>query len=90
MLRDDLLPCDIASGGSDVDCVGSVIEEMDAGQKKCQCNVECEELDYQLSISQALWPSNQYEVRIQYFFHNMCLKYFALFLADTGNGIIWL
>ena len=63
LLRNDLLPCDITSGGSDEDCVGSVIEEMDAGQKKCQCNVQCEELDYQLSISQALWPSNQYEVR---------------------------
>ena len=68
LFRNGLLPCDIVSGGSDTECVGSVIEQIDAGQKKCQCNVECEELDYQVAISQALWPSTQYEVSREKFF----------------------
>ena len=60
--RNDTLPCNIARGGSDFVCVVNVINEIDDGQRKCQCNVECSELDYQLSISQAVWPSKQYEV----------------------------
>ena len=63
MLRNGSSPCDIISNGTDVDCVNAVIEEMDAGQRTCTCNVECEELNYELSITQSLWPSKQYEVR---------------------------
>ena len=60
--RNDKGPCNITTGGSDVDCVDSVIEEMDVGLRTCMCNVECNELDYKLSISQSSWPSKQYEV----------------------------
>ena len=49
--------------GTDVDCVNAVIEEMDAGQRTCTCNVECEELNIELSITQSVWPSKQYEVK---------------------------
>ena len=60
---DDLMPCNITSGSLDEECVSSVIEEMDSGQRECQCNAECNELDFKVSISQAQWPSKQFEVK---------------------------
>ena len=63
ILRNGFFPCDLSSNGTDIECVNAVIEEMDAGQRKCTCNVECEELNYELSITQSDWPSKQYEVK---------------------------
>ena len=63
MPRNGLSPCDLRSNGTDAECVNAVIEEMDAGQRSCTCNVECEELNYELSITQSAWPAKQYEVK---------------------------
>ena len=64
MCRNGTEPCDLTSDGSDIDCVNAVIEEMDAGKRNCTCNLECEELIYELSVTQSDWPSEQYEVKI--------------------------
>ena len=63
MHRNGTEPCDLTSNGTDIDCVNAVIEEMDAGQRNCTCNLECEELIYELSVTQLDWPSEQYEVK---------------------------
>ena len=63
MCRNGTEPCDLTSDGSDINCVNAVIEEMDAGQRNCTCNLECEELIYELSVTQSDWPSEQYEVK---------------------------
>ena len=65
LCRNELTPCNLKIGSTDATCVESVIEQVDAGQRTCLCNVDCEELDYELSISQAIWPSRQYEVLAQ-------------------------
>ena len=89
--RNDKGPCNITSGGSDVDCVESVIEEMSSKQRRCMCNLECNEIDYKLMISQSVWPSKQYEVlswlrNIQ----GKCLRIIFLSFAERGNESIWL
>ena len=65
LCRNEKLPCNLTTGSTDATCVNSVIEQIDGGQRTCLCNVDCEELDYELSISQAIWPSRQYEVIAQ-------------------------
>ena len=57
------MPCNITSGSLDEVCVSSIIEDMDNGQRECTCNAECNELDFKVSMSQAQWPSKQFEVK---------------------------
>ena len=83
--RNDKGPCNIASDGADLDCVDSVINQLDSGERECMCNVECDELDYKLSVSQSVWPSKQYEVISA--LNQKCSKKCMTFVAK-GNGSI--
>ena len=87
MCRNGTEPCDLTSDGSDIDCVNAVIEEMDAGERNCTCNLECEELIYELSVTQSDWPSEQYEVKIMTFeITPICKDNFPA----NCYGLIWL
>ena len=35
--------------------------QLDVGARNCSCNVDCEEVDYALTLSTSVWPSEQYE-----------------------------
>ena len=47
----------------DNECVDRVQEEMDEGRRKCPCGVDCEETDYEVTLSTSAWPSKGFEVR---------------------------
>ncbi len=57
-------PCDVSSDGEHYECVNNIYDELDVGARECQCNVECDETDYDLAVSQAAFPSLKYEVMI--------------------------
>ncbi len=49
---------------ADYTCVNGVIEALDAGNRTCDCNVQCDQIEFNLQISQTTYPSMQYTVRI--------------------------
>ena len=48
-------------------CVNRVVRELDQGLRECTCNVECEETEYKVMLSQSIWPAQYQEVRTQIF-----------------------
>ena len=90
LCRKGLTQCNLRAGSTDATCVKSVVQQLDGGQRTCLCNVECEEQDYDLSISQAMWPSWQYQVlaqKIMLIRHHF--KTFHVPHLEMGNGSIW-
>ena len=51
-----------SSSGNDSICVEGLMQQFDNGDRKCQCNPACFELDYEISLSSATWPAKQYKV----------------------------
>ena len=37
--------------------------ELDNGLRNCSCGPTCNEIDYEVSLSQSEWPSKQYTVQ---------------------------
>ena len=50
---------------ADSNCTTTIIKQLDTGNKKCDCNVACQENDFSLQLSSSMWPSNQYLVWIK-------------------------
>ena len=47
---------------NDTVCFGNVMNEFEFQIRNCSCQVECEENDYDIKLSNAKWPSKIYEV----------------------------
>jgi len=41
------------------------MQDFDDQIRNCSCEVDCEENDYDIHLSQAKWPSRMYEVNIK-------------------------
>ncbi len=48
--------------------MNSVINQLDAGTRVCQCNLQCTGVAYHIAVSQSIWPSMKFEVRISLIF----------------------
>ena len=48
--------------GNDSACVDDVMDMFENVDMTCDCNPACVELDYEIIISEATWPSKQYTV----------------------------
>ena len=76
----------------DNECVDRVQEEMDEGRRKCPCGVDCEETDYEVTLSTSAWPSKGFEVRDKIeiaskFFHQK--KFSWLIIIDTLVSLLF-
>ena len=47
---------------TDANCVDRVQEQLDSGKRSCPCNVDCNETNYEASLSSATWPAKGFEV----------------------------
>ena len=57
----DWRTCDLSSNSTDYACVEMIMTELDQQNRLCNCNVSCGDIDYELYLSNAKWPSKQYE-----------------------------
>ena len=56
-------PCNLTKSSSDLICVERIMYELDNGLRNCSCGPTCNEIDYEVSLSQSEWPSKQYTVQ---------------------------
>ena len=54
----------ILIAASDMNCFKNIMQDFDDQIRNCSCEVDCEENDYDIHLSQAKWPSRMYEVNI--------------------------
>ena len=57
----DWRTCDLSSNSTDYACVEMIMTELDQQNRICNCNVSCSDIDYEMYLSNAKWPSKQYE-----------------------------
>ena len=59
---EDIQACNLTSEADDLVCVEDVMYQLDNSVRNCTCRPNCQELDYEVYISQSKWPSKFYQV----------------------------
>ncbi len=80
--RIGLQPCDLVRDGRDFSCVNTVINQLDAGARTCQCNSKCSSTSYHSYNSQVVWPAENSEVGGS---HISSSAFFSLFALDQDT-----
>ena len=75
-----------SSSGNDSACVEGLMQQFDSGDRTCQCNPACFELDYEISLSSATWPANQYKVSWRIKGTLILISYFC---SGESNNALW-
>ena len=52
----DTRPCNLSKGAEDAECVLEEIIMFDIGEKKCNCDPPCKEIDFEKLVSSTVWP----------------------------------
>ena len=60
--EEDIQACNLTSEADDLVCVEDVMYQLDNSVRNCTCRPNCQELDYEVYISQSQWPSKFYQV----------------------------
>jgi len=58
---EDIQACNLTSEADDLVCVEDVMYQLDNSVRNCTCRPNCQELDYEVYISQSKWPSKFYQ-----------------------------
>ena len=54
---DEFRPCNLSKAADNAECVLEQIIMYDIGEKTCNCDPPCEEIDYEKLVSSTVWPN---------------------------------
>ena len=72
--RGGVKPCDLGDDTTTL-CIENVLNQFSAELRRCPCNQSCYETKYAASVSSAMWPAKQYEVKINHLIGAILPKY---------------
>ena len=59
----NITACNLTSDSEDLSCVEEIMYQLDNNIRNCSCGPNCQEMDYEVFISQSKWPAKYYQVR---------------------------
>ena len=59
----NITACNLTSASEDLSCVEEIMYQLDNNIRNCSCGPNCQEMDYEVFISQSKWPAKYYQVR---------------------------